>query len=165
MVNDFISRSSFYLTTLSIKFIPIPDSDLIDLLGRLPSLQHLTVVDSNITSPRPITSLLVQSLHAIPRTSSVTVFSVLVKRLQSLSLTSCSDGGFCDQDFVDMVSSRWFLDGYRSPSDPMNSNGGMACLRSVVMRFTKRVVDEEVYRPLKYLEQEGMRVVVVGQSS
>ncbi|KAE9404428.1 hypothetical protein BT96DRAFT_916787 [Gymnopus androsaceus JB14] len=163
MVNGFISRSSFQLTTLSIKFIPLLDSDLIDLLRRLPSLHHLTVDDSN-TSPRPVTSLLVQSLHAIPHTSSVTVFSVLVKRLQTLSLTTSAEAqeAFNDRDFVDMVSSRWFLDGYRSASD---SNGGMACLRSVVMRFTNRVVDEEVYRPLKYLEEEGMRVVVIGQNS
>ncbi|KAE9405909.1 hypothetical protein BT96DRAFT_915672 [Gymnopus androsaceus JB14] len=167
MVNGFTSRSSFQLTTLSIKFIPLLDSDLIDLLRRLPSLHHLTIDDSNTTSPRPVTSLLVQSLHAIPRTSSVTMFSVLVKRLQTLSLTTSAEAqeAFNDRDFVDMVSSRWFLDGYTSDSDSMNSNGRMACLRSVVMRFTKRVVDEEVYGPLKYLEEEGMRVVVVGQSS
>jgi len=165
MVNDFISRSSFHLTTLSIKFIPLLDSDLIDLLRRLPSLHHLTVDDFRTASP--ITPLLIQSLHAFHRTSSVAIFSVLVKRLQTLSLTTSAEAqeAFDDGDFVDMVSSRWFLDGYRSDSESMNSNGGMACLRSVVMRFTNRVVDEEVYRPLKYLEEAGMRVVVVGRDS
>ncbi|KAE9399564.1 hypothetical protein BT96DRAFT_920090, partial [Gymnopus androsaceus JB14] len=167
MVNGFISRSSFHLTTLSIKFIPLSDSDLIDLLRRLPSLHHLTVNDSNITSPSSITPLLIQSLHAFHQTSPVAIFTVLVKRLQTLSLTTSAEAqeAFNDRDFVDMVSSRWFLDGYKSDSDSMNLNGGMACLRSVVMRFTKRDVDEEVYRPLKYIEEEGMRVVVIGRNS
>ncbi|KAE9404494.1 hypothetical protein BT96DRAFT_419327 [Gymnopus androsaceus JB14] len=87
--NGFVSRSSFHLTTLSIKSIPLSDSDLIDLLRLLPSLLHLTVDDSRIpaNSPSPITTRLSKSLHALHRRSSVAISSPLVQKLQSLSLT------------------------------------------------------------------------------
>ncbi|KAE9404447.1 hypothetical protein BT96DRAFT_877618 [Gymnopus androsaceus JB14] len=49
-LNSFITRSSFHLTTLSIKFIPLSDLDLIDLLCHLPSLLHLTIRESKTSS-------------------------------------------------------------------------------------------------------------------
>ncbi|KAE9404490.1 hypothetical protein BT96DRAFT_916836 [Gymnopus androsaceus JB14] len=173
-VNGFISRSSFHLTTLSIKFVPLSDSDLIDVLRRLPSLVHLTVDDSNIptNSPNPITLRFVQSLHAFPHASSAIIPSVLMRSLKSLSLTfsgSDAQDGFDDRGFVDVISSRWFPDHYANRYGldalySLDSEGGIACLRSVVMRFTSRDVDEEIYSPLKNFEEEGMMVVVVGQS-
>ncbi|KAE9404492.1 hypothetical protein BT96DRAFT_419267 [Gymnopus androsaceus JB14] len=165
-VNDFISRSAFHLTTLSIKFVPLLDSDLIDFLHRLPSLVHLTVDDSNIptNSPSPITSAFVQSLHAFPPTNSATNSSVLMKSLKTLSLTFGGPGTFNDRVFVDMVLSRWFSSTYADGYGPNTSNVRTTCLRSVVMRFTRRDVDQGIYRQLKYLSKEGMRVVVVGQA-
>ncbi|KAE9404488.1 hypothetical protein BT96DRAFT_1016305 [Gymnopus androsaceus JB14] len=171
-VNEFISHSSCHLTTLFIEFVPLSDTNLIDLLHLLPSLLHLTLDDSKIRGPEsPITSHLIQSLHAFRRTGSNMISPALVRRLHSLSLTSSgsnTDTTF-DRDFVDMVLSRWRPDVYASgygldTSGSTDSEGGTACLRSVVMRFTNRNVDLEMYRQLEHLEKEGMRVVVVGQS-
>ncbi|KAJ4472088.1 hypothetical protein J3R30DRAFT_3523028 [Lentinula aciculospora] len=177
-MNDFISRSSFDLTTLHIESCPITDFELIDLLCQLPSLVHLVVVDSKVANdmPSPITPRLVQKLHAFcpssgSRSSSVIPMS---RRLQSLSFTfNGSDDkkiSFDDRAFVDMIFSRWFPEKYanvyglrRSSSDALED--GIACLRSVVMRFTKRNVPKKIYQPLKYLEAEGLRVAIVVKGS
>ncbi|KAE9384623.1 hypothetical protein BT96DRAFT_1007876 [Gymnopus androsaceus JB14] len=176
----FVSRSSFLLATLSIQFIPLSDLDLIDLLQSLPSLLHFIINDFKpplsiaSTSPgdqeSPITSRLVQSLHAFPQMNSVTISSAMVPRLESLSLTFSSSGTFCDRSLVDMISSRWFpaayADGYGvNTSKSLESEGGTVCLRSVVLRFPNREVDEEIYGSLTHLEEAGMRVVVTGKSS
>lgn len=176
---DFFTRSSCRLTNLSIKFIPLSDTNFVDLLRLLPSLLHLTIDDSKIRgfnavdTQTPITSCLFLSLHAFHRPQSNTIPSTLVRKLESLSLTfdgPDTETTFSDRDFVDMVLSRWRPDIYASgygldTSSLLQSEGGTVCLRSVVMRFTKRDVDQEIYEPLDHLEKEGMKVVVVGQSS
>ncbi|KAE9404536.1 hypothetical protein BT96DRAFT_420421 [Gymnopus androsaceus JB14] len=64
-LNKFVTRSSFRLTTLSIKYTSFSDSDLIDLLHPLPALLHLTIDDSRVPlNESPITTHLLQSLHA-----------------------------------------------------------------------------------------------------
>ncbi|KAE9397373.1 hypothetical protein BT96DRAFT_995844 [Gymnopus androsaceus JB14] len=158
-LNMFISSSSFRLTTLSIKFIPLLDTDLIDLLHRLPSLLDLTIDDSRVSDTSPITLCLLQRLHASRS-------SALVTKLQSISLTF-SGSDFSDRDFVDMISSRWNPKAFTGGGDCSSNRDGetLACLRSVVMRFTNRDVDEEIYGPLKNLEAVGMRAVVSGQNS
>ncbi|KAE9404502.1 hypothetical protein BT96DRAFT_989319 [Gymnopus androsaceus JB14] len=128
VVNDFISRSSFSLTTLSIMFIPLLDSHLIDLLHRLPSLLHLTINDSDVDAPSPITPRFIESLHAFYCANSVTLSSTLMKGLQSLSLTFTGED-FDDRLFVDMVSSRWFPPSY---ADGLDSRGQF---RSVATYF------------------------------
>lgn len=169
-VDAFIARSSSHLTTLSLKSIMFSDLNLINLLHRIPSLLHLKIDDSGVQSGHsPITSHLVQSLHAFPYTTSATISSALVTGLQTLSLTlSSSDSdaqNFSDSDFVDMVCSRWYPDVVGTHGDPGNSESETACLRSVVMRCMQRALDEEIYRPLKHLEEAGMMVVVVGENS
>ncbi|KAE9386333.1 hypothetical protein BT96DRAFT_928261 [Gymnopus androsaceus JB14] len=158
----FISRSSFNLTTLSIKFIPLSDADLIDLLHSLPSLLDLTIDDSRLfattaTKPSPITPRLIQSLHACPFDAS----SVLVQKLQHLHMTF-SGSSFNDGDFIDMVSSRWLSDNL---DNFLDSGVGTVCLRSAVMCFKNREVDENIYRRLRHVEKAGMRVVGIGKSS
>ncbi|KAE9399361.1 hypothetical protein BT96DRAFT_1019530 [Gymnopus androsaceus JB14] len=175
-LHGFISRSSFHLSTLSIKSIPLSDSNLIDLLRRLPSLLHLTIDDSKATraasstTPSPITPHLIQSLHAFPDMSSVAVSSALAQKLQSLELTF-SGSDFDEEGFVDMVSSRWLADhepdgyGPLSPETSLNSDVGTACLRSIVLRLRNQKMDVKTYRPMKFLEKAGMRVVVVDKKS
>ncbi|KAE9384625.1 hypothetical protein BT96DRAFT_640840 [Gymnopus androsaceus JB14] len=101
--------------------------------------------------------------------NSVTISSAIVPQLESLSLTFSSSGTFCDQSLVDMVSSRWFpaayADGYGvNTSKSLESEGGTVCLRSVVLHFPNREMDEEIYGSLTHLEEAGMRVVVTGKS-
>lgn len=170
-VDAFIARSSSHLTTLSLKSVIFSDLNLINLLHRIPSLLHLELNDSGVRSGHsPITSHLVQSLHAFPYTTSATISSALVTRLQTLSLNFGSSGtdalNFSDSDFVDMVCSRWYPDVFSgTQGDPGNSESETACLRSVVMRCMQRTLDEKIYRPLKHLEEAGMMVVVVGKNS
>ncbi|KAJ3849733.1 hypothetical protein EV368DRAFT_85253 [Lentinula lateritia] len=155
-MNDFLTSSSSNLTNLRIERYPITDSDLIDLLHRLPSLLHLVVDDSkSLITPIPF-----------------------VLRLQSISLTfngvdseKRSYGDF-DKAFVDMVSSRWFPEKYArvyglgsTSGTPHDPEGGVACLRSVVMRFPKRDVPKRIYQPLKYFEEEGMQVTIIVKGS
>ncbi|KAJ3901995.1 hypothetical protein F5879DRAFT_273967 [Lentinula edodes] len=172
-LHTFISRSSFHLATLSIKFISFSDLNLIDLLCCLPSLLHIILSDpvSVQDCDHPITPRLLKRMHAYPCMNPATVSPVLVPNMQSLSLTCTGSVGFGDKDFTDMVSSRWSPNSYfvaygmETSDDPFSkSEGETACLRSVVLRFTNRVVDMELYRPLKHLEEAGMKVVVTGKS-
>ena len=67
----------------------------------------------------------------------------------------CFDGEiFDDLAFVRMVQSRWL------PDSEYATMIGMNCLRSVVLKFSKREVEEEVYRPLQDLDRMGMSVVI-----
>ncbi|KAF9065463.1 hypothetical protein BDP27DRAFT_54421 [Rhodocollybia butyracea] len=157
-LEGFLCRSSCQLTTLSIKSIPMSDSDLIDLLLRLPSLLHLTIDDSKVTTRSPITTRLVQNLHAFRYRGKSFISPVMVHKLQSLSLTFSGFGSFDDRTFVDVVSSRWYSRGY-----PHTSEIGVNSLRSVVMRFLNRDVDPGIYSPLKHLEKDGMRVVIIAK--
>ncbi|KAE9403219.1 hypothetical protein BT96DRAFT_917659 [Gymnopus androsaceus JB14] len=137
-LNAFIACSSFHLETLSINSVHVPSGH------------------------SPITSHLVRSLHAFPHITSGITSSALVTQLQTLSLTFTGSDTFSDSDFVDMVSSRWYPDVFTGgPSSASET----ACLRSVVMRCVQRNLDKEIYRPLKHLEEAGMRVVVTGKNS
>ncbi|KAJ3878765.1 hypothetical protein F5051DRAFT_220781 [Lentinula edodes] len=177
-MNDFLTRSSSNLTNLRIERYPITDSDLIDLLHRLPSLLHL-VVDDSKSLITPITLRLVRDLHAFrPGATSGHFGAIPLRRLQSLSLTfngvDSEKRSYRDFDkaFVDMVSSRWFPEKYArvygvgsTSGTSHDPEGGVACLRSVVMRFPKRYVPKRIYQPLKYFEEEGMQVTIIVKGS
>ncbi|KAE9403760.1 hypothetical protein BT96DRAFT_917328 [Gymnopus androsaceus JB14] len=159
-LNDFISRSSFHLTTLSIKCIPLSESHLIDLLCRLPSLLDLTIEASGASDVKnPITPFLIRSLHALPPMNCAAPSSVLVPKLQKLDLSitgPISDGEegegeeIDDKDLIDM--------GYGQSTTDYET--GTACLRSVFLRFKNRVINEETYMPIRYLEKAGLNVVL-----
>lgn len=73
-----------------------------------------------------------------------------------------------DQNFVDMVCSRWFPDVYgkrcgMGVSNTLDTEAGPACLRSVVLHLTHRQVDEKIFAQLRPLEEDGLKVVVLGQ--
>lgn len=146
--NEFISRSSCILTTLSISSVVITDRDLIAALQLLTSLTNLGVDDKlQLTEVEsPITSYFLSSLRLHPHDST----SPLVPKLASLSIIKFNGTLFDDAAFVEMVSSRWLLD------------SGINCLRSVVLRFHQRKVNKDIYKPLYDLDRSGMRVVVTG---
>ncbi|KAE9408847.1 hypothetical protein BT96DRAFT_624547 [Gymnopus androsaceus JB14] len=141
--HGFISRSSCTLTTLSLSSVAISDSDLISALRILPSLTSFSIKGlENLDGGSPITSHFMSSMHsssAIP----------LLPRLRCLSIIS-HDTSFDDTAFVSMVSSRWISD----------RSLGIDCLRSLVLRFSDRWVEEEVYKPLWDLDRMGMRVII-----
>ncbi|KIK57506.1 hypothetical protein GYMLUDRAFT_75470 [Collybiopsis luxurians FD-317 M1] len=164
----FMGRSLFHLTIFSIKSVPVSDSEFFGVLGRLPSLLHLTVDNSSLIGSDPLTPLLFQIFHACPPAGYDTGSSALLPKLKSLDITFDaidSEGAErepIDQAFVEMVQSRWFPDEF---VNGCKTDAEIACLRSVVLRLINRDVDEEAYRPLKYMEKAGMRVVISGENS
>ncbi|KAF9077373.1 hypothetical protein BDP27DRAFT_1312293 [Rhodocollybia butyracea] len=136
----FVKRSSFPLTTLSVDSLAISDSSLVRLLVHLPTLQHLTFDDTKTAAEdSPLTSQFIESLHAY-RSSPLRPHTVpMVPRLCSLKL-NVGASAFKDVSVVQMVQSRW------TPS--WVSKGAS-------------LQQKDVYKPLEYVEKNGMRAVVL----
>ncbi|KAF9061200.1 hypothetical protein BDP27DRAFT_1338516 [Rhodocollybia butyracea] len=159
---SFISRSSCMITTFIFRGTPLSDLELIAALQVMPSLLHLEIEEYKWATSHfpysPITSNLISSLI---QHESVSI-SLLVPKLHTLHLVSQRrrTGTFDDSAFVSMVESRWFRPG--SDRSAAMSMLGRSCIRSVVLKFEWRELDEEVYKPLRVLDKEGLRVVVAG---
>ncbi|KAF9058750.1 hypothetical protein BDP27DRAFT_1432348 [Rhodocollybia butyracea] len=154
---SFISRSSCMITTFILYGMVLSDSDLLAALQVMPSLLHLVIEDSQLAQYRPIISNLIPRLIHHESTS-----ISLVPKLHTLRLVSqCNNdnGTFDDSAFVSMVESRWFRPG--SDRSAAMSLLGRTSIRSVFLRFEWREVDAEIYKPLRILDTEGLRVVVV----
>ncbi|KAE9393874.1 hypothetical protein BT96DRAFT_999061 [Gymnopus androsaceus JB14] len=97
----------------------------------------------------PITPFFLSSLnlHDSDSKSVSDSHSILVPNLCALSI-KVGGTSFDDSTFVDMITSRWL---------PDPSYTDVASLRSVVLRFREREVDEDVYRGLYELDKVGMR--------
>ncbi|KAF9063133.1 hypothetical protein BDP27DRAFT_251675 [Rhodocollybia butyracea] len=158
---SFISRSSCVISTLTLRSVSLSDSDLIAVLRVMPSLLHLEIDDKIMSgvynTPRsPITSYLMLSLIQ----HELTLIS-LVPKLHTLHLDpNYRTRTFDNSAFVRMVESQWFRPG--SDLSVTMSAMGRDCIRSVVLKFNWREVDAEVYKPLRVLDKEGLRVVVAG---
>ncbi|KAF9060545.1 hypothetical protein BDP27DRAFT_1429981 [Rhodocollybia butyracea] len=83
----------------------------------------------------------------------------LVPKLHSLHLIYTS-AAFDDAAFVTMVQSRWFKPGSNLSAEMLAM--GRSSIRSVVLKFTLREADADIYKPLRGLDAEGLRVVVTG---
>jgi hypothetical protein len=151
---SFLSTSCM-VTRFTLHGCSVSDLDLIAALRAMPSILHLDIENSKSLSSRsPITSGLMLSLRLQSMSSS------LAPKLHTLRLISKRKYPFEDSAFISMVESRWF-----KPSSALSAtmfSMGKACIRSVVFKFTWREVDAEVYKPLRNLDAEGLRVVVVG---
>ncbi|KAF9072212.1 hypothetical protein BDP27DRAFT_1361270 [Rhodocollybia butyracea] len=158
---SFISReSSCMITTFTLRSISLSDLDFLAALQVMPSLLHLEIEGYQRVHPpdqySPITSNLISRLiqHEYTSTS-------LVPKLHTLHLVSqYNNGTFDNSAFVNMVKSRWFRPG--SDRFAAMSIMGRSCIRSVVLKFDWREVDAEVYKPVRNLDNEGLRVVVAG---
>ncbi|KAE9388402.1 hypothetical protein BT96DRAFT_436774 [Gymnopus androsaceus JB14] len=140
----------------------LSDEELVAALRVMPSLTDLEINDEKLSSDRvsPITSQLISSLRRqciIPEHVRVPTGSNmhLVPSLRSLCLVF-KGMVFDDNVFIETVQSRWL------PDSDYAMAVGVDCLRSVVLKFCHREVDEEVYKPLHDLDKMGMRVVVSG---
>ncbi|KAE9395444.1 hypothetical protein BT96DRAFT_146423 [Gymnopus androsaceus JB14] len=149
----FISRSSCALRTLSLSSVTISDLDLAAALRLLPSLISFSV--DGLVNPEggsPITS------YFLSRLTLHDSGPPLLPKLRSLFITF-HETGFDDAAFVGIASSRWL-------PDPAHAAAiGIDCLRTLVLHFEKREVDEDVYRPLYDLDRKGMQVVITGKGS
>ncbi|KAF9023998.1 hypothetical protein BDP27DRAFT_1457145 [Rhodocollybia butyracea] len=156
----FVRRCSFPLITLSIETLSLSDSNLIDLLIVLPTLQDFTLDDWNIPPQfSPVTSKFIESLHG-HRTSSLRPQPTpIVPRLKSLRLLNISAETFNDTSVVEMVQSRWIPDRLCTTG---TSAFDVDCLRVFTMAFRKRMKEEagDVYDYLNDIETSGMMIVV-----
>ncbi|KAF9059858.1 hypothetical protein BDP27DRAFT_443246 [Rhodocollybia butyracea] len=153
---SFVSRSS-RITSLTLRSPILSDLNLIAALQVMPALLHLVIHEARVQYPNPITTHLISSL-----TRDQSVF--LVPKLLSLSLISYQDTGNKPDDsiFVRMVESRWF-----KPDSELSAamlTMGRASIQSVLLKFTWREVQAEVYKPLQNLRAEGLRVVIAGRN-
>ncbi|KAF9045630.1 hypothetical protein BDP27DRAFT_1434637 [Rhodocollybia butyracea] len=155
---SFVTTSSCMITAFTLRGISISDLDLIAALRVMPSISYLKIDDINDidSAQRTITSHLISSLR-----HQSTSF-LLAPKLHSLHLISVRKSKvlFDDATFIGMVESRWFKPG--SDLSAAMFSMGKACIRSVVLTFSWREVDAEVYQPLRNLDAEGLRVVVAG---
>ncbi|KAF9060528.1 hypothetical protein BDP27DRAFT_1407069 [Rhodocollybia butyracea] len=144
---SFVSRSSCMITAFTLRDI---------FLEVLPALLHLEVdlVDPYPPPENPITPYFIANLIHDQSTSSI------VPELDSLHLKYNSTDTFEDATFIHMVQSRWHKPGSDLSAGIMAM--GRSCIRSVVLKFLSREVDAYVYRPLRILDAEGLRVVVAG---
>lgn len=151
--DGFISRSSCTITSFTIDSVGFLDLDIIDALRLLPSLSELSIHDEQTEEDRlsPITSRLIHHLHG----SGLDARSPPLRKLRSLSLR-ISGTTFDDAALVNMVSSRWL------PDPDYAVALGTSCLRSVVVRFYTRAVDEKAYELLYHLDKMGMQVAITG---
>ncbi|KAF9066392.1 hypothetical protein BDP27DRAFT_1330676 [Rhodocollybia butyracea] len=154
---SFVSRSSCIITTFTLRGISMSDLDLIAALRVMPALLHFELDIKYEQSENPITSHLISNLtHRDHKSTS----SPLVPKLHSFHLRYQAADPFDDAAFVSMVQSRWFKPG--SPLSAKMSVMGRSSIRSVVLKFTSREVNLDIYRPLRVLDAEGLRVVVDG---
>ncbi|KAF9065684.1 hypothetical protein BDP27DRAFT_1424555 [Rhodocollybia butyracea] len=151
---SFLSTSSCIVTTFTLRDMSLSDLDISAVLRLMPSLLHLEIddVEWDIYYLRrsPITSHLISEL-AQPQ---------FLPKLYSLRLISHNEGPFNDRDFVSMVESRWFRPG--SDLCMAMLTPGRGCIWFVVLKFGLREIDAEVYKLLRNLDEEGLRVVVAG---
>lgn len=134
----------------------MPDSCVINLLQRLPSLVELTIEDPypGITEActLPISKSLINSLH----TYRPNFLHPIVPNLRALVLIVWSKD-FDHQSFVSTISSRWI------PDQSYAGQIGVACLRSVELHLL-RAADTVNYLALDLLEKAGMQIVVKGEA-
>ncbi|KAE9405639.1 hypothetical protein BT96DRAFT_1015377 [Gymnopus androsaceus JB14] len=146
----FLSNSSCQITTLVLLQMRIPCQDLISILGCLPSLTYLHISDQFILPDQsPITPELICNLCWSTESGCLR----LVPRLSCLVLDFYGKS-FDDAGFANAVVSRW------APDPKMAKALGIECLRAVVLHCYNYQVDTSSYKVLRFLENEGLRVVV-----
>ncbi|KAJ3875569.1 hypothetical protein F5051DRAFT_58852 [Lentinula edodes] len=162
--DNFLSRSTCVITSLSIDFAGLLEWDVVPALQSLHSLVDLSLKEYNADSIATTTSHLLSRLHAAGHTlgecqtqndewSRLLCPQVLVPKLRRLQMEMW-DSRFYDNLVVSMVSSRWL------PDPDYAAMIGVDCLESVALHFHKRRVAREVYEPLRHLDRMGLRVVV-----
>ncbi|KIK63434.1 hypothetical protein GYMLUDRAFT_41119 [Collybiopsis luxurians FD-317 M1] len=163
----FVQRSSCPLTTLSIKSIPLSDSDLVHLVRLVPTLHYLTVTETDlVVEDSSITDRFIESLHASRTSLLRPQAEPLVPRLRSLTLETRTSGIY-PHIVVDMVCSRWipsaisYASGKPYPTEVVPHP--VDCLREFILRIWNpehKDLPEYIEKPLESLERCGMRLHV-----
>ncbi|KAK1216818.1 hypothetical protein PQX77_020551 [Marasmius sp. AFHP31] len=168
-IDSFLSRSQSagVLTTVVFDGLPITDVDVITFLQHTPSLESLTLNElfaknyyrDHLNGAELGLGQTVQSVSRLFVDTLNTRFhpsrSPFLPKVRSLRFRVHKHFD-ADAEFVDMVKSRW----YSSRAEQATLTH--ASLREVTLTVLNRDLDEELYEPLKEVEEEGLRVVVEG---
>ncbi|KAL0070371.1 hypothetical protein AAF712_002562 [Marasmius tenuissimus] len=168
-VDSFLSRSrsAGVLTSVVFDGLPITDVNVIAFLQHTPSLEFLTLNElfaknyyrDHLNGEELGLGQAVESVSRLFVDTLNTRFypsrSPFLPKVRSLCFRVHKHFD-ADAEFVDMVKSRWY--------PPRAERGSLAhaTLREVTLAVLNRNLDEELYEPLKLLEEEGLRVVVAG---
>ncbi|KAJ8074330.1 hypothetical protein PM082_012643 [Marasmius tenuissimus] len=169
LFDEFVVRSKCQnLTSLNF-YLPLSDAEVIASLQHFLALEELHITElftEEIGDIKPdklvktVTKMLVEKLTVADpekkgHSGGIGPQSFLTK-LRSLRLW-VRDHFDADEEFVEMVKSRW----YPFYSGSVNDSQFLHCrLESVTLVIQDRDVERSVYKPLKVLDSEGMRVVV-----
>ncbi|KAG7091536.1 hypothetical protein E1B28_010565 [Marasmius oreades] len=163
----FMERSRCNLTTLVLTGIPLLDSQVISMLHLTPSLHTFTLHELWATETtqyqeapkklhRTVTKDLLEKLEATY--SNAFYFQhPLLPKLKWLTLWVQSHFD-ADEAFVELVKSRWVRPASGDPSFAYDTEH----LRTVELYVLGRKLLEEVYEPLKTIEENGMMITVFG---
>lgn len=147
------------IKTLVLRDLLLSDEDLLQILNILPGLHALDIHHYDYGYPEkpcPVTSHLFLSLTLTEND----LAQSLVPQLKSLVINSGVQTDFDDRQVVTMVESRWVSPSLER-SEAIKKGLG---IQSVVLKFTRRHVDLQLYQPLEKLDKQGLRVVVVGKT-
>ncbi|KAJ8074453.1 hypothetical protein PM082_015354 [Marasmius tenuissimus] len=165
-LQELYQRSAFTLTTLNLSGIPLSDSEVLFTLQIAPSVSHFTLSEAQSTvngyldPPRKdlpyqtITKHLLKCLRG--NTSSEDAFATqhpVLTKLTFLRLETHSPFD-ADEEFVDLVQSRWFRQGEGDASRDIEK------LRTVELHVHGGKLSPENFAPLKWVESDGMMVSV-----
>ncbi|KAL0568589.1 hypothetical protein V5O48_013396 [Marasmius crinis-equi] len=164
LLNECLELSGCTLTTLTLGGLLLLEPEVVSLLHSAPSIHSFTLSELGATTtygnppeylPQTITKSLLKRLHGTMLSDDV--FSIqhpILTKLTFLKLQAQFRFD-ADEEFVDLVKSRWFKPDGSSPS------GDTERLRTVVLHVRNRKLLPDTYLPLTWIESDGMMVSVL----
>ncbi|KAI3621426.1 hypothetical protein WG66_006446 [Moniliophthora roreri] len=156
---NFLSRSSCSITSLTFKWVPISDEQIIRLLRFMPHLKTLSLEEyPTETNPRNqiVTRFFLKSLLVDHEHTS----SFFLPRLTNLKLVVHADS-LDEHALSDAVMSRWI------PHLAYASDIGVDCIKSIEVIFLdwKEDLIDTLTGSLRWMGDAGARVTIVGRST
>ncbi|KAJ8095165.1 hypothetical protein PM082_010387 [Marasmius tenuissimus] len=127
VITDFLARSGCSLASLNLTEIALRDLQVIALLEIIPTLKSLEIVERRDVSPGDylITGTFLRRFIVAHEPEPLRQGSSFLPRLTTVVLDMMQKNEVVEEDFFDMVSSRWIPDAGRAREI------GVECLRSV----------------------------------
>ncbi|KAL0570048.1 hypothetical protein V5O48_011919 [Marasmius crinis-equi] len=151
---EFMARSSCTITSLCLKWLPMTDRQVMDILELMPSLNYLEIEEYPESPPNRITTeMFLQHLVVDPQAAFLSGHSFL-PLLTELVLVVRKEG-LVEQDVFDVVSSRWI-------PDPVQARElGVECLRSVRMTVMGETADKFRLSSLECYRDAGLQLEII----
>ncbi|KAF5336635.1 hypothetical protein D9758_015935 [Tetrapyrgos nigripes] len=179
--SQFITNSQCTLTSLTLSWIRISESDLLKILTTTPTIEEFIYLSEPppqnanyiLLSPNFIKTLRGNNLSDSTYASSFFPFHPILPRLVKLNL-QLDERSFREEDFVEMVLSRWVPIEYRGVRPKEFGTVGETGNHSLTMATTSisltrvqltvlgRLLDEEALEPLMKLRRLGLSLDMEG---